>query len=121
MSTGSAEYLLQFCSLVACEPTLIDNVRDKSTDIGMHSARNRKENAAFWRNGIVAGKEVLKRRRPTLSGMGALDWLRKLHGIADQHDVLGAGAHADNIRSRDLTCLIYKQVVEAHVKIVPRK
>ena len=87
----------------------------------MHSAGHGKENSAFWGDGIVPGKEVLKRGKSTLSGMGALNRLGKLHWIADQNDVLRAGSHCNDIGDRDLARLIYKQVVEARVEIDARK
>src|SRR5258708_27602527 len=111
MTTGTTEDPLLLCALVACEPSLIDNVRDKSTDLGMHSAGYRKEDAAFCRNGIVAVEEVLKRRKPTLSGMRALNRLGKLHRIADQPDSRCAGSHRYDILNRKLPRFGYKQTV----------
>src|SRR5258708_2146228 len=121
MTTGTTEDPLLLCALVACEPSLIDNVRDKSTDLGMHSAGYRKEDAAFCRNGIGAVEEVLKKRNPTLPGMRALNRLGKLHGIAAQHDVRCAGSHRYDVRNRNLASFVYKQVVEARVEIDARK
>src|SRR5438105_3372779 len=121
MTARFAKDLLPGCALVTRESSLVNIVRDKGADIRMHSAGQRKENSAFRRNGIVTGKEVLKRGKPALSGMGALNRLGKLHWIADEYDVVRAGSHCNDIGDRDLARLIYKQVVEARVEIDARK
>src|SRR3954447_13390228 len=118
---GIATDLLSRGALITCQPPLINDVRNKLTNVGMHSAGDRKEDAAFGRNGIVTCKEIFQRRKTALSRMGALNGLRKLHRVADQDDVLCARCHSHDSGYRDLAGLIYKQVVEARVKIDSRK
>ena len=44
--------------------------------------------------------------------MGALDWLFKLHLIAEKNDILCAPGHGDCISERYLACFINEKKVE---------
>src|ERR1700722_8431235 len=93
LTSVATKDLLASSAFVVSQPPLINDLRDKPADVGMHSSRYWEENSAVRRNGIVPGEKVLKRRKPTFSGMGTLDRLGELHRVANQHDILGAGGH----------------------------
>src|ERR1700683_4563063 len=44
--------------------------------------------------------------------MSALDWLFKLHLIAEQNDILRASGHSNCIRKRYLACFVNKKKIE---------
>ena len=52
--------------------------------------------------------------------MAALQRLRQLHRVADQHDVPGRPGHGEDVSDRDLAGLVHDEVVERR-GIVPRK
>src|SRR5437879_3184944 len=100
MMSGITQDLLAGSAIVASQPPLVHDVRNKSADVGVHPPRCREKNSTVRRNGVVAGEKILKRRKSALSRMSTLNWLGKLHRVTNQHDVRRAGRHRHDIGNR---------------------
>ena len=50
--------------------------------------------------------------------MTPFDRLRKLHLIADQDHVFGTYAHCDRVGERNLTRLVYEEVIELLIEFL---
>lgn len=106
-------------AIIGLEPSVVDRVRDEATELRMHTARDRQEDALGRRNCRLLPHQVLQRRQAGTTRMVALDRLSQLHLVADQHDVSGADAHGDGVGQADLARLVNEEVVEAAVKLGP--
>src|SRR5262245_7451714 len=78
----------------------------------MQAARLREKDPTLRRHGGETAENISETRSAGLTGMGTLDRLRKLHGVADENNVARSSAGRDDIGERNLTCLVDEQIVE---------
>ena len=97
---------------VAVQPPLIDLIRDEAADLGMHPARDGQEDAAVRRHGRVVAQHPVEAGEVRGFGMRALDHLRQLARIADQHDVARGPSHGDHVGEAHLSRLVDEEPVE---------
>ena len=65
------------------QTTIINRIRNETTDVFMHPPGGAQEDASLWCYGSVILKQILQRRCTRLSWMHPLDGLTKLHLVPD--------------------------------------
>ncbi len=68
----------------------------------------------------MIAQQVLQDGYVDALGMRALDHLRELLRVADEHDVARRGRHRERVGERDLTRLVDEEVVELRVEVLVR-
>src|SRR3546814_2340872 len=97
----SQQQRLDFSTRRRSQPSLVHGRGNEAAEVGMHSARFRKEYAPLGRHRRMIAQKVLKRGHSAAARMRPLDWLRELHLVADQHDVARGHAPCANISETD--------------------
>jgi hypothetical protein len=67
------------------ESAVVHRLRDEAAHVRVHAPRGAEEDAALGRDGRRAVEQVVERRVARAAGMHALDRLRELHLVAEQH------------------------------------
>ncbi len=97
---------------MALQPPLINLIGNEPADLWVHPARDGQEDAPVRRYGGIFAQHPLEAGEACRFGMRALDDLRQLARIADQHDVLCGATHGDHVGQPHLSGLVHEQPVE---------
>ncbi len=87
----------------------------------MHPPRCLEKNPPLRRNGRHSIQKVFQRGLARSTWMASLDRLRKLHLVTKQDNISAACCHGNKISDGNLTCLVYKQIIQGLVHWFCRK
>jgi hypothetical protein len=106
---------------VGTEPSVVNGLRNEAADIVVHAPGGAEEHPAVRWDGRLPHEQVIERRLPGMVRVNALNRLLQLHLVAEEDDVLRAGPHGDEMRHRDLPCLVHEEVVQGLVQLRVRE